>query len=780
MSPTPPRTRPLTVAAAVVILVVAGLYLLDPYGFGSTVFFVTAGVSVLAVVIGPLVHRPRPLRPWVFLAVGCACFMVGVALRQTPASTSTLLESADLWAIAGYACTAVFLIELVRQTMPRDSLLGLDVAAIVVGAVLVGWVLDIGSTVRRGQVGVAGLAISASYPVMDTILLLLVLLLAFRRGRGNPSLEAIVISVTTMLIGDAAYSFIWVQHPGVIVPWASVFHLVAYATMGLGVSLPSIRELSQRQVVTTKLGRGRELVIFIALMVPAATPLMLPTYGVLDSVVRGLLVATLGVIVFIRLRRTIDALHKAEETVRRRATSDTLTGLPNRLALSELIEERLAGPGSARAAPLWLMLIDFDNFRQVNDGWGYGTGNEVLQIAARRLQSTFTEALLVARSGGDQFAVVCEHRQRLPESAAMSVLARGWRDIPLSAGRRTLITPTVGIVESPDCPGSAEELMRSADIALHHAKGHAEPRVSYFDASIRERTSRRHELANSLRTAIDDGQISIAYQPICTGPGFADLAGWEALARWTHPQLGTINPAEFVPIAEDTDLIIQLGEFILDRALHQLARWQVDFGRPDLHMAVNVSPVQLLRTDVSAAVRTALDDTGISPADLWVEITESVALEQSDLAMHNVAAVNASGVVMCVDDFGTGYSSLNYLRTLGVKVLKIDKSFTAHVTTDDRDRRLINAIVDLSQALGLDAVIAEGVETEEQAQALQDLECTHAQGFLFGEPVAAQPAAAQARRLVARRGTGEGAVPGAQCQDPGTLPGPGTMTGRWR
>jgi EAL domain-containing protein (putative c-di-GMP-specific phosphodiesterase class I) len=293
-------------------------------------------------------------------------------------------------------------------------------------------------------------------------------------------------------------------------------------------------------------------------------------------------------------------------------------------------------------------------------------------------------------------------------------------------------------------------LIRDADLALYEAKGAGRATYAVYDASMRERVARRHSLAEALRAALGRGEITVVFQPIRGGARFADLTGWEALARWDHHELAPVSPFEFIPIAEDTGLIVDIGAFVLRAAAIQLAEWQRRFGRRDVHVSVNVSSVQLLRGDVLGLVSQVLAETGLDPASLWLEITESVVLERTEEAIGALNDLADLGVKLCMDDFGTGYSSMSYLKDFTVHILKVDRAFVRNLVDDPRDRELTKAMIDVAAALGLEGVVAEGVETAEQAALLVDLGCSLAQGYLFGRPVLAAQATEEAEPLLAR------------------------------
>jgi diguanylate cyclase (GGDEF)-like protein len=730
-------------------------YLASPDGLGGVALFATAAAGLISFAVGPLVHRPSNRRPWRWLTAAGALFLVGLILRLELVALPGPVGSADLWAFGGYACTAPFLTGLLRRTHSGpDPTLWLDTATITVGSALIGWVMNIAPQLSLAHVRLGPTVVNTIYPVMDAMLLALTVQLGFRRGSTAPALQAALTGLTAMLIGDLAYTFIWAAHPGAVNPYVNVLYLVAYACMGMMAAHPSMRELSDVDVrYTPVMSRPRLVVIFLAMITPASIPIMLPTHGLLDGVVRAVIMGIIGTLVFLRLLGTIDALRQAEAEAQRRATHDGLTGLPNRLALLETLDAHLCYLRSA-GQHKWVnvLFVDCDHFKQINDSWGHAAGDEVLVQFAHRLRSMTRSVDHLSRVGGDEFVL------RADTDAADQVTILAGRilemfsePLEISGGRRTLLTPSIGVAQvASDAAASAEDLVRNADLALYEAKGLGRATFAVYDSSMRERVARRHCLAEALRGALQRNEISVVFQPIRGGADFSELTGWEALARWDHHELGGISPFEFIPIAEDTGLIIDIGAFILREATGQLRQWQERFERPDLHVSVNVSSVQVLRGDVVGLVSRMLADTGLPPESLWLEITESVVLERTEEALGTLNALADLGVKLCMDDFGTGYSSLSYLKDFTVHILKVDKSFVRNLADDQRDRELTKAMIDVASALGLEGVVAEGVETAEQAKLLAGLGCSLAQGYLFGRPVPSAQAAEQAAAFMAR------------------------------
>jgi len=314
------------------------------------------------------------------------------------------------------------------------------------------------------------------------------------------------------------------------------------------------------------------------------------------------------------------------------------------------------------------------------------------------------------------------------------------------------MTASIGIAQSrPDLRADPDDLIRDADIALYTAKDTGRATWVPFDQSLRSTIEHRVQLADELRAAVAAGEVLPHYQAVVGGPGYGEVAGFEALARWTHPERGPVSPAEFIPIAEDTGLVVEIGELMLRRACHQLVAWRRATGR-DLHVSVNLSAVQITRCDVPALVREALDESGLPASALWLEITESLLMSDRTTASATLEKLAALGVVLCIDDFGTGYSSLSYLKDFPVQVVKVDRSFVRQLTTDGKSRGVTRAIIEMVNALELRGVVAEGVELPEQAALLESLGCRWGQGFLWARPLPPEAVATEVLGLPAADG----------------------------
>ncbi len=417
-----------------------------------------------------------------------------------------------------------------------------------------------------------------------------------------------------------------------------------------------------------------------------------------------------------------------------RALHDPLTDLPNRLLLADRIERALVRPGR-RDGDVVMLLLDLDNFKVVNDGIGHDAGDELLLELARRLAATLRPGDILARFGGDEFVVLCERvrgRRRVAEASAR--IAACFDQPFLVGGREVTVTASMGVAEA-QLAASAGTLMRDADAALHEAKASGRDTTVIFDSTMHHQAARRLESAEGLRRALAEGQLRLHYQPIVDIDS-GRPRGLEALVRWEHPELGLLGPCEFIPIAEETGLIVPLGRWVLAEAITQLARWRCEIpGCEALGVAVNLSARQLREDGLDDAVAAAIRLSQLPPTALSLEVTESVVMGEAEGAREVLSSLRELGVGLAIDDFGTGYSSLSYLKRLPVTRLKIDRSFTIGLgTPDTNDLAIVNAIIGMAAGLGLEVVV-EGVETADQLLDLRRLGPDGGQGFLWSPPL---------------------------------------------
>jgi diguanylate cyclase (GGDEF)-like protein len=409
------------------------------------------------------------------------------------------------------------------------------------------------------------------------------------------------------------------------------------------------------------------------------------------------------------------------------AFHDSLTGLPNRAVFTEHLGREVAKARDA-GEPVAVLCIGLDGFKAVNDLYGHPAGDALLVAAAQRLRAAARCNELVARLGGDEFAIVqCggsqpDHANRLTQRI-LAVLAE-----PFEIAAETVrITGSVGLALYPADAARPEDLIKNADVALYRAKAEGRGGARFYEAAMDESLRQRRQLDADLRQAIARRQLGVHYQPLADLES-GRIVGFEALLRWTHPKLGEVSPATFIPLAEESGIILKLGEWVLREACSEAARWT-----PPLKLSVNLSPVQFAQGDLAGLVETVVAETGLDPARLDLEVTEGLLIKDAERAIAILERLKALGVKISMDDFGTGYSSLSYFRMFPFDKVKIDQSFIHDMIDNPQARAIIRSVIGLGRGLGM-PVVAEGVETNEQLDALRAEGCDQVQGYLISRP----------------------------------------------
>ena len=442
-----------------------------------------------------------------------------------------------------------------------------------------------------------------------------------------------------------------------------------------------------------------------------------------DPAVRGLVLYA----------RDVSERRAFEQQLWHQSFHDPLTGLPNRTLFGDRLQHAI-GRTERLPHPVVVLLLDLDDFKEVNDSLGHVVGDELLRTLAARLTEEVRPSDTIARLGGDEFAVLLEDAgEEEANRVATRLLARLAEPVQLT--EHVVLSPraSLGMACSRTCMDRSDDLLRDADAAMYAAKQQGGNRVVAAAVGMHQSLARRLRIKTDLERGITNGELALRYQPVVR---LADerIVGVEALVRWQHPELGFLSPAEFISVAEESGLIVPLGRFVLDTACDQLAAWHAE--RPDLSVQVNVSGRQLEQPGFAADVRAALQRSGIDPHQLTLEITETVLLDDLDAMTERLVELKALGVQLAIDDFGTGYATLGSLRDRPFDCVKIDRSFVDEVATSSNSAALVRTIVALGEGLHL-STVAEGVEEEEQVGHLRALGCEYAQGYLFSRPVAA-------------------------------------------
>jgi diguanylate cyclase (GGDEF)-like protein/PAS domain S-box-containing protein len=424
----------------------------------------------------------------------------------------------------------------------------------------------------------------------------------------------------------------------------------------------------------------------------------------------------------------------AQEKIRYQALHDLLTGLPNRTLFNEELSVSLANAANSQSL-LAVMFLDLDRFKTINDTLGHAIGDRLLQGVAERLTTCLQDSGIVARWGGDELTVLLPQLNCIEEAAKVAQRILDTIKQPFNLeGHQLHISSSIGIALYPQNGEDAETLLRNADASLYRVKQQGRNNYQFYTAAMNSQASELLVLENELHHALDRGEFVVHYQPqVNTTTG--EITGMEALVRWQHPKFGLVTPAKFIPLAEETGLIVPIGEWVLKTACTQNKAWQ-DAGLPPLRVAVNLSARQFQQPFLLNIVSQTLQQTGLSPKFLELEITETIAMQDVDLTRTILTKLYQMGINLSIDDFGTGYSSLGYLKQFPLHSLKIDKSFVRDVATDPQNAGIINAIMTLGRGFNL-RVIAEGVETEAEKDWLRSFQCEEMQGYLSSPPLPA-------------------------------------------
>ncbi len=447
---------------------------------------------------------------------------------------------------------------------------------------------------------------------------------------------------------------------------------------------------------------------------------------------------------FLKVAYDISDRKRAEAFIMRMAHHDALTGLPNRLLLMDRLETAIKH-AHKNHEQVGVLLLDLDNFKRINDSLGHHVGDQVLVAIANRLQQQLREDDTLSRLSGDEFVIVLpEVESRANMQSAVDRIVERIATPLLIGDQELLVTPSIGGAIFPRDGTDAQTLIKNADAAMYAAKAQGRSNAQWFNQDMLRQNEHKLKLTSAIKPALESNQFRLVYQPeVCLNTG--RIIGLEALIRWHHPTLGDISPDQFIPLAEETGLIIPIGEWVLHTACHEVAQLNKNLEHP-LEVAVNVSPRQLQNADWLIQIMNALKQSGLPGSALELEITEGMLIQNPTESAELLNEVRRMGIGVVIDDFGTGYSSLSYLTRFPIDKLKIDRSFVRDLAVDANDAAVVDAIIAMSHSLGL-TVVAEGVETYEQLAYLHQRHCNQAQGFYFSRAVSARDIPATLRRI---------------------------------
>ncbi len=430
-------------------------------------------------------------------------------------------------------------------------------------------------------------------------------------------------------------------------------------------------------------------------------------------------------------------LQESKDHFRHAAFHDALTTLPNRTLLTENLRFVIERAKNYEDYQFAVLFLDLDRFKNVNDSLGHSIGDQLLIAMARRLESCIREGDIVARLGGDEFAILLDGIPNANEARNMAGRIQARLASPFNlSGHEVFTTTSIGIALSSTGYDHPENILRDADTAMYRAKAQGKACYEVFDKGMHTHAVYLLQMENDLRRALDREEFRVVYQPIVALEN-GQLAGFEALIRWQHPERGFVNPSDFIPLAEDTGLIVPIGLWVLRKACQQLAKWQWQWqsaGNRELFMSVNLSSKQVAQPSLVTEIQDILEETNVEAKDLKLEITESAVMDNAEMSARLLKRLKALGVQLSIDDFGTGYSSLGYLHRFPVNTLKIDRSFVGRIGEAAENIEIVRTIVSLAENIGME-VVAEGVETLSQLTQLRKLNCRYGQGYLFSRPV---------------------------------------------
>ncbi len=746
------------------LCVVVG-YFVVPGEAAKDLTYSAVGVSsTIFVWLGVRWHRPAERLGWYLLGAANACFVFGdgvldfydlVLHRSAP-----FPSVADALYLFGYPFLFAGVFRVSRPRGSRDSREArADAAVVCIGALALSWQFLMHSYAHDSTVDAFGKLVTMAYPVMDLGVVFIVVSALLGGVARRPADKLIIAAITAMLIGDFVYDVLVLRGSYTVGNPVDAAFLINYILIGAAALHPSMARALVATTDARMVGRRwmplvagaafvSPMILLIGSLAGASVdvPVLAGTSIALFALIvvrfwwllsrtrqQTLLIAERGQ----SLQTALDTQLVLQDDLRHQAFHDSLTDLPNRALLHDRVEHALAAlPRSGGIVAL--CFCDLDGFKSVNDSLGHQAGDELLAVAAKRLASIVRSGDTVARLGGDEFAILLDNI-RTPDIAialaerVVSVLRQ-----PVSAaGEQTSLTVSVGIAFA-DTSTTTERLLSEADTAMYEAKALGKDRFIVFESQMRSQLIDRIAMTTAFRGSLERNEFFLEYQPQISLVDGA-LEGFEALVRWQHPTLGHLGPYRFIPLAEETGFIAQLGRWVLQAACKEAATWASRYATP-LTLSVNLSARQLDHPDLIKDVAAALTSSGLNPTRLILEITESVLMLDPAHTTRVLTDLKATGIRIAADDFGTGYSSLSYLRQFPVDMLKIDKSFVDPLTDPKSEgAAFVKTILRLARDLHL-TTIAEGVEHQTQQEVLTQLHCDSAQGYLISRPLSADGA----------------------------------------
>ncbi len=691
-------------------------------------------ISLVLMLVGVRINKPKVPEPWYWFAAGLTSFLVAdviyYTLEQRLGAALPFPSAADPFYLGMYPLMIVGLTKKVRHVAPgRDRASFIDAAAVGTAMLAMMWVLFVDSIFETDDHTLAALVVQLGYPVMDVALLAVAARLVVTVHLKHPPFAFITAAIAGLAIADTTFGVLNATGAFETGMYPDAFWLTFYVGFAVAALHPASGRRAPIHEEQGKLTATQLVIMFVAML---SIPLVDLFFGnENDRVVTITSSAVLSLLVLVRVFGLMKAVEVGKERLRHDAEHDALTSLANRTLFTERTGQALLRPGDHQVAVLF---IDLDDFKTVNDSLGHQAGDKMLEVIADRLRGVVRGGDTVARFGGDEFAVLlASARDRWD---AINVARRTLEALaePIDLGSRTVrASASIGIAMEVAGSTDVASLMRDADVAMYLSKARGKGCYEFFEATMHEEAVERLDLKADLQRALDENEFSLNYQPIfdlTTGK----VVLVEALIRWRHPERGQISPDRFIPLAEESGLIVQIGGWVLAEACRQANVWRRIAGCEDIGVTVNLSMRQLQDNDFVAELTNILRETGLPANALVLEITESMLARDSERSAGVLELVKTIGVKLAIDDFGTGYSSLSYLKSFPVDSIKIDRSFINELHRSSTSSALVDAVVNLARALGA-YTVAEGIEYADQAGQLRKLGCDRGQGFYYCRPL---------------------------------------------
>ena len=729
--------KALSATAWIFAIMAVGLgaaHAMNANGFSSAPAIACLAICVIGVAIGMVAHK-APLLVAVLAAFTAISILVGRIIEDKATTTHSLVTESLL--LASQLLLVLGLVFIIRRRLTGQAGNVLADGLIVgIGAWLIVWVYLV-----QPSLGITGN--SASFTTIRSltlgvamIVLFLLVTLLFSQNVPSPANAFVGIAIALSLAGiilravvsrgDVSFSAATLDAP----------LLMGIALVGAAFAHPSIRHLSAGGSHTvTPVLMTRLLTTTSSLVAPIIILAIDKPANNQDTTVRTITVSILAAVVMSRVVQSVRLNANTQEQLVRSALTDSLTGLPNRVLMLQHIETAMRSSWRTHLQPT-VLFIDVDRFKNINDSLGHSIGDDVLTEVSRRLTSAVPPHATVARIAGDEFVVLDATTESVTQSVLLAEQVLDSLRSPISTRDGDMfVTASIGVAYAPTSVElSANELMRHADTAMYRAKNAGRNCIALFDDSMLESVTKRLDVETALYRALERNELHLVHQPI-VDIDLGIVVGFEALMRWDRGQSNVVSPDEFIPIAEETGIIVPLGSWAINDALMQLRSW-IDAGHcsQSTTMSVNVSVRQLHDPQFVTVVTEALASSGVPAEQLWLEVTESVMITEPTQALASLHRLNDLGVRIAIDDFGTGYSSLSLLQRFPIQCIKIDRAFVNDVVTEPATQNIVRTIIAMATAMGAE-IVAEGVENTEQLTQLLSLECHRAQGYLFSRPV---------------------------------------------